>query len=127
MSQDDFVNINTSSYVPNIILNGISQACPNVNAVTVSEVSTSGATVSWTAGTAQTNFEIIVQFADLESPSSSTNGEALTANSYQLTDLVANTLYSVYIRTICEDDLSSAWGSAINFSTLCNPVGDFYQ
>lgn len=79
LNQEDFVVINTSSYVPNIILNGISQACTNVSGVTVSAISVSGATVNWVPATGQTNFEIIVQLASLEAPTDSTEGTAVNA------------------------------------------------
>jgi hypothetical protein len=126
----EFPNVErgTSNFVPNIILGGIQQACPNPSAVTVSNVTVTNATATWTAVAGQTAWEVIMQEADLDAPLPTQTGVAVTGTpTYTRTDLVPNTSYRTYVRAICSLELTSGWAASQNFTTLCVFSGDFVQ
>lgn len=125
----DFVYVERgrSTFVPNIILGGIQQACPNPNAVVHSNVTVSNATATWNAATGQTNWQVIMQESYLDAPSATASGVAVTTASYTRTDLTPNTSYRTFVRAVCSDVLTSGWVSSSNFNTLCVFAGDFVE
>ena len=115
-------------FVPNIILGGIQQACPNVTAITAAEATTTQATIGWTAVDGQTEWEVYVVEQGSDAPTSTTIGASATGTpSYIKTDLLSNTAYSAYVRAKCSDVLYSGWAGPKNFRTLCDPFGDFEE
>ena len=97
--------------------------------IVVSNVNTTNATVTWAAAPNETNWEIIIQETELGVPLPSESGIVVTPQpTYTKTDLLANTLYSVYVRLMCSDDLKSGWSAASSsFWTQCLFFDDFEQ
>ena len=90
-------------------------ACQPVSDVTVSNVTNTSATVSWTAPAGATNFRVAYGYTNFS------QGEELgiydvTSNPYMLTDLERNTGYTVQVATICTESLVSAYVGA-DFTT----------
>lgn len=126
----DFVYVDrgTSNFVPNIILGGIQQACPNPTAITLSNVTITNATATWNAAAGQTAWQVIMQEAELDAPLATQAGLAVTGTpTYTKTDLLPNTSYITYVRAICSPELSSGWVASQIFNTLCVFSGDFVQ
>lgn len=123
----NFAGRGTTNYVPNIILGGIQQACPNPSAITYSNVTIEGATVTWTAVTGQSNWEVIVVEAGSGTPEASDTGAAAAAPMYIKTGLESNTQYSIFVRATCSETLKSAWVGPTNFYTQCEFFDDFEQ
>ena len=120
----------TPSYVPNIILGGISQVCPTPNTLSISNISTSSATVSWViAGDHSPNGYDYYISTSSTSPIISTvpTGNLLGGTSGSITGLNPATTYYVWIRSNCGDGLSSNWSEPTSFVTGCVPVSNFIQ
>ena len=61
-----------------------------------------------------------------------TNGNTLTSNQFetsynelQLTNLAANTAYSIRVRAVSSDNDTSLYSSVVHLHTLCNPIEQF--
>ena len=128
INEDFYVERGTAAFIPNVVLGGIQQACPNPTAILVSDVTTTNATAVWTAAVGQTNWEVIIQETELGTPMASETGVAvMTTPTYTKTDLIENTMYTVYVRAICSETLKSGWVASQSFNTLCLFSGDFEQ
>ena len=89
-------------------------SCPKPTALTIANITTNSADLSWTAGGSETAWDIDY----------STNGEtwtpiATTTNPYTLTGLTANTAYQVRVRSHCSDIDQSDYTGAKSFRTEC--------
>ena len=105
------------------------EACPAVAEIEVSDITETGATVTWTAsaGDYVSSYQVIKSAAELLDAYTGPyayEGAALTC---ELTGLTAYTDYYVYVRANCgaPDDVSSTWQST-TFRTLsaCGAVAD---
>ncbi len=94
-------------------------SCLEPTGVTVSNETTTGATISWTAGGTETEWDIFVTDDSTVVPDAETTPTVAntTDNPYNLTGLTAASTYYVYVRAICEGP--SAWTSAVSFNTEC--------
>ena len=101
-----------------------SASCLEPSNVQVADVTTTGATISWTAGGEETAWDIfIIDDATVEPDDTTTPTVAGTEdNPYSLTDLDPATIYYVYVRAICGEDEASAWSSPVIFNTECNAM-----
>ncbi len=85
-------------------------------ALTVTNISTTEATLDWSNfGGSQTNFEIVYG-APTINPDNETPITVSNVNTYNITGLTATTAYVAYIRTDCGDGSYSTWNS-VNFNT----------
>lgn len=92
--------------------------CAKPTAVTVADITTTSATISWTDN-------------NMPTPSSWTidvNGTeitGITANTYTIETLTHSTAYTVRVKANCSDEDASAYSNEITFSTLCEAVTTF--
>ena len=89
--------------------------CQPVSNVAVSNVSNNSATVSWSGSAA--SYTIEYGQGDFET-GNGTLVSNITATSYEITGLVADRNYSVYVRADCDAQNPSAWSERIQFRTL---------
>ncbi|MBC8754366.1 gliding motility-associated C-terminal domain-containing protein [Kordia sp. YSTF-M3] len=95
-------------------------ACPDLSNLTAANITAATADISWTAGSTETAWEVVVQTAGTGVPTGS--GTATTTNApYTATALSATTAYEVYVRADCGVDGFSNWIGPINFTTLNVP------
>ena len=106
-------------YRGNITFNGITQACPDTSALTLDAVTTTTATISWTAGGTETAWEYVVQASGTGEPTAS--GTSTTSNPLTVSSLTGNTSYEIYLRADCGSGEFSAWVST-TFTTLCDLI-----
>jgi hypothetical protein len=94
--------------------------CPQPSALAVSAVTPISASLGWTIGCSETNWEIVVQAASAGAPSTAPGtGIALTTTSYAATGLNPSTNYEFYVRAACTPgSLYSSWTGPFTFSTL---------
>lgn len=100
--------------------------CPgSTGLASATNITNSGATVTWIEpSTVPSNgYEYVVSSSAI--PPSGT-GTASATNSAVVTSLMANTVYYVYVRSICGTDIGT-WVSVGTFKTLCNEVTDFNE
>ena len=118
----------TSDYLYYLLLDDFSfteaSACLEPSSIVVSNETTTGATISWTAGASETAWDIFVtDDATIEPDDTTIPTVAGTENNpYSLTDLDPATIYYVYVRAICGEDEVSAWSSPAIFNTECNAM-----
>lgn len=91
-------------------------ACSTPVALTATGVTTSTALLEWTAGDAESQWQIVVQPAGSGVPTGS--GVTVDANSYS-PSLNHSTQYEYYVRAFCSETLQSTWAGPIAFTTQC--------
>ena len=97
-------------------------ACPyDVTGLAVSDITTNGATLTWTAGEAE-------QWQVAYSTASNFEGateEVVNAATYTMSNLASSTTYYVKVRTYCGGEDYGSWSEVINFPTECEAI-DLY-
>lgn len=93
-------------------------SCEDPSDLTVSDITTTTASVSWTANNSETAWEYQVVESGL---SPAETGLATSDNPLLLTGLVDNTAYDVYLRANCGADGTSEW-VMVSFTTEPAPI-----
>lgn len=103
------------SYVPNIILGGIQQSCPDVSSLTATVSSATSADLGWTATMSQTLWDIEYGVGGFTQGA----GTIVSANSnpFTLNNLTESTDYECYVRANCGGGDFSEWVGPVSFST----------
>ncbi|MBO4654500.1 MAG: fibronectin type III domain-containing protein [Bacteroidales bacterium] len=96
--------------------------CHEVEQVTVSDITTDQATISWTPVFEGLSWD--VEFGPAGFIQGSDAGTTLMSQDtfIILTNLTNSTLYDVYVRQICSDNDESPWSGKVSFSTACTPL-----
>jgi len=82
--------------------------------VAVSNVTTSGAEVSWSGNVSEYGVYVI--------SSSDTNYYTTTDTFYVLNNLIPSSSYNVQVQAICSVDETSSLSTAVTFNTSCDPI-----
>jgi hypothetical protein len=95
--------------------------CNNPTLPAASSITTTGATISWTAPIpSPTNYQLYYSTSSTAPTSSTTpTYTGITTTSYALTGLSPATTYYVWVRSNCGTNGTSTWSSNVIFSTLC--------
>ena len=113
------------------VICGVPPTCIAPTNLTVSNLTTTSATVSWTTSVTDPAFGYeyyISTSSTTPLPSDpATAGEAPGVTSTSLTGLTPATNYYVWVRSICSATDTSGWSSVLSFPTLCNAVTDFTE
>jgi Secretion system C-terminal sorting domain/Fibronectin type III domain len=97
-------------------------SCNIPTVVTVSNIGTTSATISWTApavGTTPTGYEYVVSTSNTTPSGAGISNATTTVN---VSTLTTSTNYFVFVRTNCGSGNFSAWTAVTQFTTLCNNV-----
>jgi len=110
------------TYYSNVIFGGIAQACPFPSGMTATNVTSSSADLSWTAGGSETAWNLewkagadFTPGTGAEDASDSASGTA----TYNATGLASGTTYYIYYQADCGGD-TSAWSGPFVGTTLCS-------
>ena len=87
--------------------------CDPVTGLTVDALDTT-ATISWTAGGVESQWEVAVQNTGAGLPSA---GTSVSSIPYTATGLETSTTYEVYVKADCGIDGTSDWVGPVNFTT----------
>ncbi|MBC3845182.1 T9SS type A sorting domain-containing protein [Winogradskyella echinorum] len=124
-----FVSANSASEefaFDNFIIEGTaSSTCPDITNLTVDSFTETSAEISWTAGSSETSWEIVVQPEGIGTPSGS--GTVTITNPHTQISLTPDTDYEVFVRANCGVvDGYSNWVGPVLFTTLatCPEVTD---
>ena len=99
--------------------------CAAPGKLKVSEIGAKSATISW-SGEAET-YQVAIGRAGFALPAAADSIYTLDTTALNLADLIPSTAYDVYVRSVCDEDLFSAWTAAKSFTTLCLvPMGTSY-
>lgn len=105
--------------VDNVIIDD-APACPDPTNLTATAIAQTTANLNWTAGFAETQWQIVVQPAGTGVPTAS-GTTVNTTPTYNATGLTQDTFYEYYVRAICASE-NSAWVGPFNFRTICNAL-----
>jgi Pregnancy-associated plasma protein-A/Secretion system C-terminal sorting domain/Fibronectin type III domain len=87
--------------------------CNTPTGLSASSISSSGATLSWTAVSGASSYNIQYKLSTASTWTTTTS----TTNSKVLTGLAASSTYNFQVQTVCSATSSSAYSAAANFST----------
>ncbi|MGX7667936.1 choice-of-anchor J domain-containing protein, partial [Flavobacterium pedocola] len=108
-------------YVDNVIVEDI-PPCPDPSGLVVTAVTQSTATLSWTAGFNETQWEIVVQAPGSGVPTGASTIIPAGTNPFTVTGLNPNTNYEFYVRAYCNATFQSAWIGPRTFTTTQIPA-----
>ncbi|MDV6170359.1 choice-of-anchor L domain-containing protein [Flavobacterium sp. DG1-102-2] len=117
-------NVSTNSwtlFIDEVIIEDI-PACPDPTALTASNLGNNSATLSWTPGHNETQWEVAVQPQNSGVPT--TDGTLVSSNTYSATNLSPATIYEYYVRAVCSATQKSQWVGPYVFNTLVCPAAD---
>ena len=92
--------------------------CPMPAALTVSNITTEGATVSWNSNESHSGYEYVI--VPTGSDMSEGTVETINDTTVTFTELTDGTSYTVYVRANCSSDNSNL--ASVSFKTLCLPI-----
>lgn len=92
-------------------------ACSDPVSLAANTITTTTAQLTWEAGDAETQWEIVVQLKDGGEPTIS--GDLISSNTYTADELTHATQYEYYVRAYCSSTQQSNWVGPFYFTTLC--------
>lgn len=97
-------------------------SCIEPTSIVTSNITSSGATVSWTApATVPTNGYEYYYATTNTAPTTTTAASGTSSGvSTSVSGLAANTTYYIWIRSVCTTSTKSAWSLMSTFTTACN-------
>jgi gliding motility-associated-like protein len=95
-------------------------ACAAPTALTASNLDNTSATLSWTKGYQETQWEIAIQPQNGGVPTG--NGTLVSSSTYNATGLNPATLYEYYVRAYCSSTSKSEWVGPFVFNTQVCPA-----
>lgn len=100
--------------------------CPDPVSLTASGIAITTANLSWEAGDAETQWQIVVQPKDTGAPTGT--GVLVNSAAYTPTGLTHATQYEYYVRAYCSSTQQSQWVGPFYFTTLCSSFDTpFYE
>ena len=117
--------IDTTSYAYNYIYIDdvellFTPTCIRPTGVTVSNLTSSTATVSWTPASSEQN-TFVVAYGTGTDPTAMTQ-VTVSGTSLTLSGLNQSTEYNVYVKAVCDANDQSDFSSPASFTTLCGPT-----
>jgi len=107
-----------------VAIPGAAPTCPKPTDLVAGNVSATSATITWLAGGEETAWTLKYGPAGFDVETAGTEVAVETTPSYELTALVANTSYDVYVKAVCSDTDESDWKNT-SFRTACDAISDF--
>ncbi len=114
----------TRIYIDNVVFEPI-PPCPAPQDLNATNIQSTTADLSWSAGHNETQWQVVVQLAGTGIPASNYTGPVTTNNlTYPANtagDLNPANPYEFYVRAYCSDTQQSSWSGPYTFKTLlCN-------
>ena len=99
-------------------------SCLEPTNILASNETTTSATISWTAGGSETEWDLYYTTDPSDVPSASTTPSisGITTNSQDLSGLTPASTYYVYLRSVCDGTETSAWSTPGIFNTECYAI-----
>ncbi|RZK12671.1 MAG: T9SS type A sorting domain-containing protein [Flavobacterium sp.] len=95
--------------------------CEEVGELSVGAFTNTTATLSWEAEYSTAWETVYTEVGDDTDPSDLTPYFS-EVEMFTFTDLLPDTLYKAWVRSVCEDELYSAWVGPFEFKTTCDPL-----
>ncbi|CAM3955594.1 T9SS-dependent choice-of-anchor J family protein [Flavobacterium antarcticum] len=107
-------------YIDNVIAEqGAPPSCVSPTALTASAVTNSTATISWTAPTVAPTLGYKYYVSTSNTTPALTEGVAAAGLTADLTSLLDNTKYYLWVRSLCTSSDESVWAGPVTFKTTC--------
>ncbi|WP_456438671.1 choice-of-anchor L domain-containing protein, partial [Psychroserpens sp.] len=90
-------------------INVFEVSCPEPSGITLVNITSTSADITWTPGGTETSWEVINQIAGDLAPTDTDSGTPIAVNPYQVTGLLEGTNYDFYIKADCGADGTGAW------------------
>lgn len=97
--------------------------CPGPKDLAVEAAASTTATVTWTAGTGTSAWDVYVTDGEAPTPETTPTASGITETSYTFTNLIPLTNYTAYVRSNCGGGDVSSWREA-TFMTLPDFIGN---
>ncbi|WNM19502.1 choice-of-anchor J domain-containing protein [Flavobacterium capsici] len=109
-------------YIDNVIIEDL-PTCPEPSLLTSSAVLSTSATLTWTNGNAETEWQILALPCGSPAPTAAATGfvTTTTGSPYNLIGLSPTTCYDVYVRAVCPGPDESPWTGPTTFTTQVAP------
>lgn len=114
-----------SSFVPNIILGGIQQACANPTALGVDNLTNVSANLKWAVNPDIATYNVEYGESGFQ-PGSGIATATGVGNPHPISDLIPQTAYQFYVQSSCGSS-TSTWSGPYSFSTACDPMTGFSE
>lgn len=95
--------------------------CEEVGQLSVDAFTNTTATLSWEAEYSTAWETVYTEVGDDTDPSDLTPSPS-EVELFTFTDLAPDTVYKAWVRSVCEDELYSAWVGPFEFKTTCDPL-----
>lgn len=105
----------------------INPTCPDVTAVYLTALSDNSASVSWSPGGTETEWQVAIAPSPASDPATGTLVQVSTNPAADLTGLSPNTAYTYWVRSVCAGNDYGAWIGPYKFTTSCAPIGNFFE
>lgn len=120
----------TAPYYPNIIFEGITQACPTPFNVHAETIGTETATIIWDApvNIPSGGSEYYISTNPLLPPNNTQpTGTIESGQSITFSTLPPGTVHYIWVRSVCGNDVLSPWSTVYSFVTVCTPKNEFFE
>ncbi|MCA0349307.1 MAG: choice-of-anchor J domain-containing protein [Bacteroidetes bacterium] len=110
-------------YIDNVIIEDL-PTCPEPSMLTATAVLSTSATLTWTNGNAETEWQVLALPCGSPAPAAGATGFVTvppTGSPYTLMGLSPTTCYDVYIRAVCPGNDLSPWTGPATFTTQVAP------
>jgi len=116
-----------AAFIPNVILEGIQQACPNPSTPVITDLQDASASFLWEPNGTENSWQVLVTQSTVAEPTATTTGVSVTGiTEYTDSNLQPSTNYNFYVRTVCDTGFSG-WVGPIGFTTQCAAVSNFNE
>ena len=123
--------LNTTSAFATVLVDDVIwetlPSCPDTTNITFAATTSNATSVGWATSEA-TQWQIVYGAPSVTDPNTLTPSALLTTPSVDLTDLTSNTLYKVWVRSVCsEADGNGSWSYPKYVRTACDAVSTFSE
>ena len=101
---------------------GAPPSCPKPTDILVDNTTSNSADISWTAGNAETEWEVLYGEAGFDTATEGTSADVTGGTAaISLTGLTSGTPYEVYVKAICAVNDESDYAGPLSFTSLATP------
>ena len=97
--------------------------CTSPTSLTASNITATSSVLNWVGSSATNQYEVYAALEGNTFPTVTTQGIIVNSSPYVISNLLCNSVYNVYLRTVCGNNGNSTWAGPLRISTLlCGPV-----
>lgn len=116
-----YCNVDSNFYSDIAIQSFHTDSCAGVSNVVVGHITDNSAIITWTPQQGQNQWEIAVALEGVDEQNSEKINVTETP-SYQVTNLIYDTIYDVYVRNICDSGIYSDWTPKVQFRSKTGSI-----